>query len=161
MDQAPDTFLSISVVDEAATARIAARLASILRRGDVILLEGTLGAGKTALARQLVRALAGDDDLVVASPTFTFSQVYDELPLLVTHFDLYRMGEPEEVFDLGWDDARADGLTLVEWPDKLGPHRPEDALTLRIDLVASAETARKLRFGGNPAWQARLAGFSS
>lgn len=161
MAEAPESFLSLFVADEAGTADLAARLAERLQTGDVILLEGTLGAGKTAFSRELIRALAGDPDLVVASPTFTFSQVYDDQPLQVTHFDLYRMGEPEEVFDLGWDDALADGLTLVEWPDKLGQLRPESALTLTLGLVEGDDTARQISLSGNAAWQQRLAGFSA
>lgn len=161
MAEASEPFLRRTVADEGETADLAAGLAALLRAGDLILLDGTLGAGKTALARQVIRSIAGDRDLIVASPTFTFSQVYDDLPLTVTHFDLYRMGEPDDVFDLGWDDARAEGLTLVEWPDRLGHLRPDSALTIAIDLVASSDTARRLSFQGGADWQARLAGLSA
>ena len=88
--------------------------------GDCVLLQGDLGAGKTAFARALIRSLAGDAQLIVPSPTFTLSQIYDLPDFALTHFDLYRLGEAEDVFDLGWDDARADGVTLVEWPERLG-----------------------------------------
>ena len=83
MAEAPEPFLRRTVADEGETADLAAGLAALLRAGDLILLDGTLGAGKTALARQVIRSIAGDRDLIVASPTFTFSQVYDDLPLTV------------------------------------------------------------------------------
>ena len=151
-------FLTKSVDDEAGTARLAAQLGAVLGVGDVVLLEGTLGAGKTAFSRALIRSMLEDPDALVASPTFTFSQIYTAKTLMVTHFDLYRVGEAEEVFDLGWDDARADGATLVEWPDRLQDMRPADALTLTIELHPEAEEARTFHFGGSTTWARRLTG---
>ncbi|MAW52044.1 MAG: tRNA (adenosine(37)-N6)-threonylcarbamoyltransferase complex ATPase subunit type 1 TsaE [Geminicoccus sp.] len=151
-------FVTIFVDDEAGTARLAARLASALGVGDVVLLEGTLGAGKTAFSRALIRSVLGDPDALVASPTFTFSQIYNVETLVVTHFDLYRVGEAAEVFDLGWDDAIADGVTLVEWPDRLQDLRPAEALTIKIELHPDVEEARTFHFSGPDAWANRLAG---
>ena len=90
------------------------------------------------------------------SPTFTLSQSYDLPDFAMTHFDLYRLGEAEEVFDLGWDDARADGVTLVEWPDRLGPLRPPEALEIRLEATGAGEEQRQLHGVGGPAWAPRL-----
>lgn len=151
-------FLAISVDDETGTARLAQRLATMLRSGDVVLLDGTLGAGKTAFSRALIRAVLADPEALVASPTFTFSQIYIADHLTITHFDLYRMGEAEEVFDLGWDDARAEGAVLVEWPERLQALTPKEALTVSIVLHPDHDTARTFRFRGSEAWSRRLSG---
>lgn len=126
--------LSIHLPGPSDTDALGYRLAGLVQAGDVIALTGDLGAGKTALTRSLIRALpmpdggdaAGED---VPSPTFTLVQTYDRqnangTPLQVWHFDLYRLGDPDEVDELGWDDALADGLVLIEWPDRLGPRLP-------------------------------------
>jgi tRNA threonylcarbamoyladenosine biosynthesis protein TsaE len=117
--------------DLAATAGLAAALAALLRAGDALLLEGPLGAGKTAFARALLRAATGDPALDVPSPTFTLVQEYDTRLGPVTHYDLWRIDGPAALEELGWDLAR-DGIVLVEWPDRLGPLRPPDALTLTL-----------------------------
>jgi tRNA threonylcarbamoyladenosine biosynthesis protein TsaE len=116
----------------AATERLAARLASVLRPGDALLLEGPLGAGKSALARAVLRRLADDGALEVPSPSFTLVQSYD-LPEggAAHHFDLYRLSGPADLRELGWDEAR-EGIVLVEWPDRLGALRPNDALRLSL-----------------------------
>ena len=102
------------------------------------------------------RKKARFSDLIVPSPTFTLSQSYDLPDFAMTHFDLYRLGEAEEVFDLGWDDARADGVTLVEWPDRLGPLRPPEALEIRLEATGAGEEQRQLHGVGGPAWVPRL-----
>jgi tRNA threonylcarbamoyladenosine biosynthesis protein TsaE len=117
--------------DLAATERLAARVASLARAGDAILLEGPLGAGKTAFARAFLRAAAGDPALEVPSPSYTLVQSYDAERFRAHHFDLWRLDGPAALAELGWDDARAD-LLLVEWPDRLGELRPVDALTIAI-----------------------------
>jgi tRNA threonylcarbamoyladenosine biosynthesis protein TsaE len=125
--------------DLAATERLAATLADRLRPGDAILLEGPLGAGKSAFARALLRALTRDPALDVPSPTFTLVQTYDTPRGPVHHFDLWRLAGPEALAELGWEDAVHD-IVLVEWPDRLGPLRPDDALT--VTLAPIGETAR-------------------
>ena len=160
MGESAHELLTVSVANETETARLAERLAAVLRVGDVVLLEGTLGAGKTAFCRALIRAVLADPDAIVASPTFTFSQIYSTDQLTVTHFDLYRMGELEEVYDLGWDDAVNEGATLVEWPDRLGGLRPATALNLAIGVDVEGETVRHLRFTGPATWSQRLEGLA-
>lgn len=121
--------------DDAATAALGAALAALVRPGDAILLSGPLGAGKTSLARGFLRALSGDPALDVPSPSFTLVQEYATPAGAVFHFDLWRLGGPEGLGELGWDDAR-EAITLVEWPDRLGPYRPAEALEVTLDHAA-------------------------
>lgn len=117
--------------DEAATARLGEDLALALRPADVLALSGDLGAGKTALARALIRANAGDPDLEVPSPTFTLVQSYDgRVP--VSHFDLYRLGSPSELDELGLDEALAEGAAVIEWPDRAGDRLPAAAVSITL-----------------------------
>ena len=156
MGESAHELLSITVVNETETAQLADRLAAVLKVGDVVLLEGTLGAGKTAFCRALIRAVLDEPDAIVASPTFTFSQIYASEHLTITHFDLYRMGEPDDVYDLGWDDALSEGATLVEWPDRLGSLQPVDGLRVHIEPDADLETSRHFRLRGSQLWAGRL-----
>jgi len=133
-----------------ATARLAAHLAARARPGDAILLDGPLGAGKTSFARAFLRAALADPALEVPSPTFTLVQTYDSPAGPIHHYDLWRIDGPAALTELGWDDARA-GIVLVEWPDRLGPERPTDALA--ITLAATAETTRQATLTG---WAGRL-----
>ena len=152
--------LQLTLPDEAATVAFARRLAALTRLGDLIALEGDLGAGKTVLARAFINALPGPDGVPIVeevpSPTFTLVQVYERLPAPVWHFDLYRLTSPEEVFELGFDEALAEGIALVEWPQRLGgAYKIPGRLDLRIDFAETAE-ARSLRLEGGSAWRNRL-----
>ena len=138
------------LVSLAATEALAARLAARARPGDAILLEGPLGAGKTAFARAFLRAAAGDPTLEVPSPSFTLLQSYETKLGPVHHFDLWRLDGPAALPELGFEEALAD-IVLVEWPDRLGPFRPAGALTLR--LVPIDETTRAVTLIG---WDGRL-----
>jgi tRNA threonylcarbamoyl adenosine modification protein YjeE len=149
-------FLTVDVPDEAGTGRLAEDLAAIARAGDVVALEGDLGMGKSAFARAVIRALADDDGLEVPSPTFTLVQSYDLQRFPVAHFDLYRVGDPGELREIGFDDAIRGGLTLVEWPDRAGGALPADTLTVSI-ADGPGPDARMFAFsaaGGG--WEARL-----
>ena len=121
---------TIDLPDEAATTGLGAAIAPLLRKGDVVYLTGTLGMGKSTLARGLVRALTRPDQ-DVPSPTFTLIQSYDTPGFELLHLDLYRLEDPEETLELGLDDALYDGVLLIEWPDRLG-HLGFDA---RLDIV--------------------------
>ena len=125
---------SMPLADETATAALGAALADRLRPGDVVGLYGELGSGKTTLARGILRAAAGDPDLIVPSPTFTLVEVYETERGTFWHFDLYRLEAPEQVYELGWEDALAEGIVLIEWPQRLGPLLPKHlSVTLEVN----------------------------
>jgi tRNA threonylcarbamoyladenosine biosynthesis protein TsaE len=136
--------------DLAATEALGARLAAVAHPGDCILLEGPLGAGKTALARAFLRAAADDPRMQVPSPSFTLLQIYDTKIGLVFHYDLWRLDGPDALTELDWEDA-LDGIVLVEWPDRLGPLRPDGALT--VTLALGEGDAREATLRG---WEGRL-----
>jgi tRNA threonylcarbamoyladenosine biosynthesis protein TsaE len=120
--------------DLAATEALAARLALHLVPGEAVLLEGPLGAGKSAFARALIRAAAADPALEVPSPTFTLVQSYETRRGRIHHFDLWRLAGPADLAELGWDQALAD-IVVVEWPDRLGTLRPARAITIAFALA--------------------------
>lgn len=150
--------LVVTLANLDATARLAAALAPLLRAGDVVALEGDLGAGKTAFARALIRELAAGDE-EVPSPTFTLVQTYEAPDFDIWHFDLYRLEKPEDVFELGIEDAMAEGVTLIEWPDRLGRYLPRNRLVVRMDY-ADGESARVATLSGGGDWRDRLAGMA-
>jgi tRNA threonylcarbamoyladenosine biosynthesis protein TsaE len=149
--------LDIDLPNEAATAHLAARLAGRAQAGDVITLAGPLGAGKTSFARAFIRA-RGSGDEEVPSPTFTLVEVYgfDSGPA-VWHFDLYRLDRPGEAYELGIEEAFADGISLIEWPERLGPLLPAEHLTVALAPGATPE-ARRAPLEGSARWASRLAG---
>jgi tRNA threonylcarbamoyladenosine biosynthesis protein TsaE len=139
--------LNIELPDLHATETLARQLAATLRPGDAVLLEGPLGAGKTTLARAMLRALCNDPALEVPSPSYTLVQSYDAPDFTVHHFDLWRLAGPEAVIELGWDEARA-GVVLVEWPDRLGWLAPADALRVTLSLGHGETRNAKIAKGG-------------
>jgi len=141
----------IPLPDPDATDALARRFAPLLGPGDVLLLEGPIGAGKTAFARALIHALGVEED--VPSPTFTLVQTY-EAGAEIWHADLYRLTHPDEAVELGLTEAFETALCLVEWPEKLGQDRPKQALTLRFSVVGDG---REVTVLGSPEWEARLA----
>ncbi len=149
-------LLELTVADEAGTRRLAEDLAMVLRPGDVVALAGDLGMGKSAFARALLRALADDPALEVPSPTFTLVQAYDLPGLSVAHFDLYRLGDPGELVEIGFDEAIRTGAALVEWPDRAAGALPPDSLRVLIEEDGGPE-GRRFTLDGDPAaWAARL-----
>jgi tRNA threonylcarbamoyladenosine biosynthesis protein TsaE len=111
---------------------LGARIAGELRAGEALCLYGALGAGKTTLARGLVRALLGAPDAEVPSPTFTLVQTYEAEGLTLSHFDLYRLKRPEEAFELGLDEALDVGAAVIEWSERLEGALPPNRLDLRL-----------------------------
>ena len=130
-----------------------ARLAEVARVGDVIALSGELGAGKTTLARGLLRGLGLEGE--APSPTFTLIQTYEppEMRLPVWHCDLYRLEDPEEAIELGLEEAFDTALVIIEWPERLGRYLPPHALRLRLD--GAGEPERRLTAEVPPAWESR------
>jgi tRNA threonylcarbamoyladenosine biosynthesis protein TsaE len=145
--------LSVALPDPAATRNLARRLAALARPGDLLALHGDLGAGKTEFARAFIQERGTADE--VPSPTFTLVQTYDPPGGTIWHFDLYRLSGPDEVEELGWEEARADGIVLVEWPDRLGHRLPADRLD--IELRQEGETGRRAVLTGHGSWPSRLA----
>jgi tRNA threonylcarbamoyladenosine biosynthesis protein TsaE len=141
----------IRLAGPGSTEAFGARLAAALRPGDVVALYGDLGAGKTTLARGVLRGLGFEGQ--VSSPTFPIVQPYEELELPVWHVDLYRIEEAGELEELALEDALEEGALLVEWPERLG-----DALwphALRLTLRRDGEGARALTVEVPPAWGGR------
>ncbi|WP_440958116.1 tRNA (adenosine(37)-N6)-threonylcarbamoyltransferase complex ATPase subunit type 1 TsaE [Oceanicaulis sp. LC35] len=151
------TELVLSLPDPAANADLGARLARLLKAGDAVLLEGGLGAGKTTLARGAIEALTGIAD--APSPTYTLVQHYEtQEGLVLLHADLYRLEDPEELDELGIDEALDHGAALIEWPDRMGGWRPADRLDITLeDTVAGGRTARLKAHGS---WETRLGGLA-
>ena len=125
--------MTITLPTLASTEALGARIAVALRPGDAVLLSGPLGAGKSALARALLRTLLADPALEVPSPSYTLVQAYDAPWGTVWHFDLWRLDTPAQLDELGWDAAQ-DGAVIVEWPDRL-PAAPPGALHLALALA--------------------------
>jgi N-acetylmuramate 1-kinase len=148
---------SLLLANEAATHRLAMDLAMAVQANDVVTLDGDLGAGKSTLARALVRALAEDDHLEVPSPTFAIVQPYDLPRFPVVHADLYRVVSPDEITELGWDDVSENALLVVEWPDRLGGALSGDRLEIELaHAPANGPNARLATLTGHGAWAERL-----
>lgn len=137
--------LLLDLPDAEATEALGRRLAALARPGDVFLLEGPIGAGKSCLARAFIRARLGREE-EVPSPSFTLVQVYEAHGVEIWHADLYRLTHSDEVWELGLDDAFLTAICLVEWPDRLGAHVPPDAMRIRLD--AAGEGRRAVISGG-------------
>ena len=147
--------LAIDLPTPEATSQLGETLAALLGTGDIIALYGPLGAGKTALARALIQALGVEDE--VPSPTFTLVQTYPVVGRdfeAIWHFDLYRIEGADEAWELGIEDAFDGGVSLIEWPERLGDELPEGALHIRI---STKDNGRESVLVGGTSWQVRLA----
>ncbi len=137
--------ISLYLADEAATMQLGEDLALALGKGACLTLNGGLGAGKSTLARALIRAMANNDALDVPSPTFTIVQSYD-LRIPIAHFDLYRLGDESEMDELGLDEALEDGIALIEWPEKAELTLPKDRLEISF---AEEDSGRRIHISGS------------
>jgi len=143
------------LIDDAATARLGAAVARALQLGEAVCLSGPLGAGKSTLARGLIRALAGPVE-EVPSPTFTLVQTYDTPHLAVAHFDLYRLARFDETEELGLDEALDLGAAVIEWPERLDGHLPPHRLDIILALVCQGEVdSRRAWLKPHGRWEGR------
>ncbi len=138
-DPLPPTRLLFAELSEPAIERLAMLLALAVRPGDTLALHGELGAGKTTLARALIRAFVGDAGIEVASPTFSLLQTYEGARGRVEHYDLYRLKDADEAQEIGLGDAGGDTLRIIEWPDRLGARLAGDRLDIHIEDASSAD----------------------
>jgi tRNA threonylcarbamoyladenosine biosynthesis protein TsaE len=147
--------LVLDLADEAATARLAARIAGHVRVRDIIALRGPLGSGKTSFARAFIRAFGiGTEE--VPSPTFTLVETYqfaDQPP--IWHFDLYRLVAAEDVYELGIEEAWSVGIALIEWPERIAALLPAERLDIAFEQGAVA-SARRATIDASPLWHGRL-----
>ena len=156
----PTASASLARLDLAGTQALAAWTAARARIRDVIALSGGLGAGKTEFARAFIHARPGGEAVTeVPSPTFTLVQTYELTPP-IWHFDLYRLSRPEDAWELGLEEAFADAISLIEWPERLGDLLPQ----VRLDVAfasADAAAARDVILTGYGDWARRLDGLTA
>jgi tRNA threonylcarbamoyladenosine biosynthesis protein TsaE len=144
---------SIFLADENAAVKLGAALAPGLQTGDIICLEGLLGAGKTTCARGLIKAFCGVRE--VPSPTFTLVETYKSGDAALWHFDLYRLEQPRDVYELGFEDALGDGICLIEWPQRIEGLLPAERLRLVFHIPQGG--GRRVDIEGSEIWRQRLA----
>lgn len=104
-----------------------------IKKGDIIALRGTLGAGKTTIAREIIQTICGEDT-IVQSPTFNLLQVYDTPKFSIYHFDLYRLEDENEAFELGIDEAFTHHVSIIEWPELFEPFLPKNTINVYITV---------------------------
>jgi tRNA threonylcarbamoyl adenosine modification protein YjeE len=143
-------------LSEPALEALAERLAKRCVAGDCLLLYGDLGAGKTTFARRFIQSLAGGQQEVL-SPTFSLVQRYDtSLGCSLSHFDLYRLKQAQELLEIGFEDVLGQDIVLIEWPQIAGDMLPDDALTIEIAYTDNAQQREVRLTGRGVSWQERL-----
>ena len=135
-------YISKNEVD---TEKLASALAKNLKKGDIVFLEGDLGAGKTVFARSIIRTLLSNDSTEVPSPTYTLVQTYEANIGELWHFDLYRIEDAEEIYELGWEESIADRITIVEWPERLSYLTPSQKISVQFEPSATEPNHRSIQ----------------
>jgi len=146
-----DYSKTFTLKDQAASMALGAKIGAVLCAGDIVLLRGGLGAGKTTLARGLITALCGMQD--VPSPTYTLVQTYTAPDFDIWHFDLYRLERESDVWELGIEEAFENGVCLIEWPERIEDLLSGGELCIEIEITGTGRTAI---ITGNHSWEARL-----
>jgi len=151
-----DTVHEVALADAAATDRLGGVLACLVGAQDVIALWGDLGAGKTSLARAIIQTLLAASGLRedVPSPTFTLVQTYEAGLLPIWHADLYRLSDPDELIELGLEEALEAGLLLIEWPDRMDGELPAERLDIELKEVGEGRVA--CLTGRGASWEDRI-----
>ena len=145
--------LNLDLANEMATRALATQVARVARAGDAILLIGDLGTG---LGDLLILLQARNNSFEeVPSPTFTMLQTYEVSDTIIYHFDLYRIEQEEDMLELGVDEAFAEGISLIEWGERLGTFLPTDRLEIRL-FVGELENSRQVKLVGYGDWKVRL-----
>ncbi|HEX4098906.1 MAG TPA: tRNA (adenosine(37)-N6)-threonylcarbamoyltransferase complex ATPase subunit type 1 TsaE [Caulobacteraceae bacterium] len=137
---------TLALIQASDTEALGAIIARALQAGEAVCLWGPLGAGKTTLARGLIRALMGPQE-ETPSPTFTLVQTYEGPDFPVSHLDLYRLSDPEDARELGLDEALEEGVAVIEWPERLGARLPPDRLDIRLRIEGDGRSAEIERHG--------------
>ncbi len=151
-----DKYCWTTSLDESAMAALAGSIGAELRGGDAVALSGDLGAGKSTLARALIRVALGDETAEVPSPTFSLAQCYETPRLNITHYDFYRLGGADEAREIGFDEALALGAVLVEWPERASDVLPDERLEVAFEEIEDGRS-RQLTLTGHGRWADRLA----
>lgn len=151
--------INLFLADPDATDALGSALSGALCVGDTVLLSGPLGAGKSQLARAIIRARLGRME-DVPSPTFTLVQTYPDAGGDLWHSDLYRLTHPDEVIELGLDEAYAQAICLIEWPENLGRYGPQDAISVALDYGPDDTRRVRFVFAQRAALAAALHGFA-
>ncbi len=146
--------MKINIENQSQTEACAEQIAKLATQGDVIALHGDLGVGKSVFSRAFIRALTSQDE-EVPSPTFTLVQIYNTDDTEIYHFDMYRLDSPDDSLELGIEEAFADGISLIEWPSKLGTYLPWNCLNIDI-TPGEGESQRTLTFSSQGPWLERL-----
>jgi tRNA threonylcarbamoyl adenosine modification protein YjeE len=146
------TLKTYPLLSQEDTKTLATELAKITQKGDIFLLEGDLGAGKTTFARFFIRSFLGDD-IEIPSPTFTLVQTYITPQFLIWHFDLYRIEDEDDLRELGLEEALYSGISLIEWPERLGSHKPARCITFKFEMKEDTRQVTLETFGY---WEARF-----
>ena len=126
------------------TLTLAKELAVTLNKNDVILLNGTLGAGKSVFARGIIKALSIHPDEDIPSPTFTLMQQYDTIHGLLWHYDLYRLENAEEIYETGWEDIIGEDIIIIEWAEKLAHLTPSSYINITITPIDNLKRSIKI-----------------
>jgi tRNA threonylcarbamoyladenosine biosynthesis protein TsaE len=139
----------------------AEKLAKFIKMGDVITFVGNLGAGKTTLIREIIHSLLSDDNVEVTSPSFNLLHVYNLDNITISHFDLYRLKNLTEAYELGIEDAFFSSVSLIEWPEIIGDILPNDKLEIQLSFVNNSQTGRELTLKGDSKWKNILEGLGN